>query len=179
MEIKKYKIKAPIFKITINKTFLFVLGKAAVFLSKHDFKIRKKIEKLNIDFIKLSILGMKESLIFKRRGNSLKKTKVLNDNSLKIEIIFKNIDSAFLLLTGQLGPEQGFWEHRIFLKGNISNALIFTEVLKRVEEILFPGFFHKKLFKTKPELGLKDYLLRTALYLLTPVWLIEFLIRGN
>ncbi len=179
MKIKEYRIKAPFFKITINKTFLFVLGKAAVFLSEHDFKIKEKIEKLDIDFIKLSIPEMKESLIFKKRGNSLKKAKGLNDNSSKIEIIFKNIDSAFLLLTGQLGPEQGFWEHRIFLKGNISNALIFTEILKRVEAILFPGFFHRKLFKTKPKLGLKDYLLRMELYLLTPLWLIKFLIKGS
>ena len=179
MEIKGYKIKAPYLKIIINKIFFFVLGKAIVFLSKYDKDIRKNLKNLNVDTIKMNILGMDDFILLKKEKDRIKTIRKENKKSSKIEIFFKNIDSAFLLMTGQLGPEQGFWEHRIFLRGNISDALIFTEILKRVEAILFPGFFHKNLFKTKPKLKLKDYILRIGLYLLIPLWLIEFLIKGS
>jgi len=172
MERVNYKIKRQWLKELINKTFFYVLGKASEFLSKRDEQIKKLTKKLNVNFVKLTILENGPSIKLKKEGTHLMRTNSFGSEN--IEIFFKNTDSAFLLLTGKIGPEQGFCEHRIFLKGNIANALIFTSILKRVEAILFPGFFHKKLFKKKPKLGFKEYYLRLLLYLFTIFWLIKF-----
>ncbi len=167
---KTYKIEKPIFKKAINSIFFYVLKESIVFLSKRDKTIKEWIKSIKTNSIKMKILEKGAEIELIKRGDFFEKGKGKNS----LEVFFKNTDSAFLMMTAQIGPEQGFAEHRLILKGNIADAILFTAVLKKVEAILFPGIFHKKLFRKKPALSFNDYLNRVFLYLLIPLLLIKY-----
>lgn len=64
---------------------------------------------------------------------------------------FKSIDSAFLVLTGQLGISGAYAAHGFTMKGDIGTAMSFARSVDLVEAYLFPGFISGKILKEIPE----------------------------
>ena len=71
----------------------------------------------------------------------------IKKENAKIEIIFKNFESAFLLLTGRMGISKAYAEHRFLLKGNIMDAMSFVRCTDIVECYLFPKIITKNILK--------------------------------
>ncbi len=138
-------------KNIIAKIVLFFLGrgiKASAFL---DTYVIKEVEAWNDGLtILLKVNDSGPSLALqKEKGRILTKNpKKMKDPDLAI--YFKNIEAALLVLTGQIGIDQGFAEHRYVVKGDISFAMSFVRVLYIVEAYLFPSFMTKKIFKRMP-----------------------------
>jgi aldehyde:ferredoxin oxidoreductase len=65
-------------------------------------------------------------------------------------IYFKNLESAFLVLTAQMGTSQGYAEHRMSAKGDLSIAASLIRCLETVEAYLFPSPLARRLMRRLP-----------------------------
>ncbi len=69
-----------------------------------------------------------------------------------VSILFKNLDSAVLVFTGQIGAPWAVAENRICVHGSNTEALQVTRAMAIVQTDLFPGLILKKTFKRPPQL---------------------------
>lgn len=67
-----------------------------------------------------------------------------------IIISFKNIEAAILVLTGQMGIDRAYAEHRYVVKGDLYLSMPIVRALCIVEAYLFPKFITKKILKEMP-----------------------------
>jgi hypothetical protein len=89
------------------------------------------------------------------------------DPSLKI--LFKNVDSAFLAFTGQMGNHTAFAQHRALVHGSLIDGIKANRVMGLVQTYLLPGIVLNKIFKRPPKYTFKQLLLKGYLYLTFPI----------
>lgn len=82
-----------------------------------------------------------------------------------LTIGFKNIESAFLVLTPQLGAAKAFAENRLSVAGDLARAVAFTRCLDRILNYLYPAIITKRLVKRLPAKPYGLYRRRLYLYL--------------
>lgn len=89
--------------------------------------------------------------------------------SPSVSILFKNLDSALLIFTGQLGAPYAMAENRVIVHGENAKAMQITRAMALVQTYLFPGLILKRTFKRAPKLGASELATKAAIYaLLTP-----------
>jgi hypothetical protein len=89
-----------------------------------------------------------------------------------VAIYFKNIDSALLVFTGQIGAHTAAIQCRTAIHGDLVHAMQMVRAMDIVVAYLMPGFMHGPLFKRPPQMGFKEQLLKTGAMLELPVGLI-------
>ena len=159
---KSYKRKIVIsIKRFISKIVLFFLFKGFVVTYKYDENVRKEIDSLPNGFTAMIDAGEKNvKLIIQKKDNKIIKLK--QAKNADIEIVFKSLDSAFLMFTGRLGVSRAYAEHRFTLKGEIAKAMCLVRCIDIVEAYLFPRFITKNILKYQPNKNmglLKTYVL--------------------
>lgn len=133
-------------KKVISKVVLFFLYRGFNIVNKIEPDVYKETKCWKNGYtIKIQTCDNGPSLLLKKEGNQIKKLK--QEQKCDLEIIFKSLDTAFLLLTGRLGIAKAYCEHRFLLKGNIMEAMSLVRCLDIVETYLFPKFIAKHLVK--------------------------------
>lgn len=133
-------------KISISKIILFFLYRGFNIVNKIEPKVYEEVQKWQDSYtVKIQTCEKGPSLILKKQGEKIVRLK--KEQECNLEIIFKNLDSAFLLLTGRLGIAKAYCEHRFLLKGDIMEAMSLVRCLDLVETYLFPKFISKNLVK--------------------------------
>ena len=134
-------------KKIIAKIVLFFLYRGFKVIYKIEPKVKKEIDKWHEDFgIKIITCENGPFLYIKKENGKLVRVKN-NKESAEIEIVFKNFQSSFLLLTGRMGISKAYAEHRFLLKGNIMDAMSFVRCTDIVESYLFPKIITKRILK--------------------------------
>jgi hypothetical protein len=100
----------------------------------------------------------------KRQGRIRHLGGKLTDADLVIS--FKNIEGAFLVFLGLLGSEQGFAQHRMYVKGDLPLAVSLIRCVNQLEAYLFPRIITTRILKRVPRLGWQGNLRRLAICLL-------------
>lgn len=70
----------------------------------------------------------------------------------QLKILFKNLDSAILPFTGQIGSHIAFVQRRAILHGNVGEAMQISRAMAIVQSYLMPGLVFSKIFKRPPKL---------------------------
>lgn len=78
--------------------------------------------------------------------------------------LFKNLDSAVLVLTAQMSAHQALAESRMLLDGQVSYGMELNRALAIVETYLFPQFILNKIFKRPPTLNAYELLTKGIIY---------------
>lgn len=73
------------------------------------------------------------------------------EDSAKIVVTFKNLDTAFQVVTGRMGISECYARHAFYLKGNINEAMGFIRGMEYVEAYLFPKFMTRRILKRIPK----------------------------
>lgn len=68
-------------------------------------------------------------------------------------ISFKSTAAADRVLTGRIGIDRAFAEHRFTLKGDLALAMSLVRCLNAVEAYLFPAFISRRILKRMPARG--------------------------
>jgi len=141
-----------------------VLGRAFQSASRHDADIKTEVDSWDEGFTIIirvhpsgPLMGLekKDHKLFFRWG-------ALTRGNL--EIIFRNLESAFMVLTPQMGAAQAFAERRMSVKGDLGISMSFTRALNALLAVLYPRFIVKRLLKRVPVLNRKKIYLRIWLY---------------
>ncbi len=97
------------------------------------------------------------------------------DKRADVTILFKNLDSAMLVLTLYMGTIQAYNEGRIFARGDNTMSVATVRILDQVEAYLVPSFLLGKNFFRRPHpLGFRQHLIRLKAYAL----LIPAILKG-
>jgi hypothetical protein len=81
-----------------------------------------------------------------------------------VTFLFKNLDSALLVLTAQMSAHQALAESRILLDGQVSYGMELNRALAIVETYLFPQFILNKIFKRPPTLNIYQLAAKGFIY---------------
>lgn len=83
-----------------------------------------------------------------------------------VSVLFKNLDSALMLLTLYTGTIQAYNEGRIFARGDNTMSVATVRILDQVEAYLLPGFLLRKNFFRRPhKLRPAQHLIRIRAYI--------------
>jgi len=140
-------------KETVAQTSLLALGVTFELASEHVPEMKEEIStweegrRVGIGVLPQGpfITIAKEGDLIRYLGRGLKDP--------DIAILFKNLDSAILLFTGQLGAAQAVAENRICVHGMNTMGMEVTRAMAIVQTYLFPGLILKNTFKRPPELS--------------------------
>jgi hypothetical protein len=75
----------------------------------------------------------------------------LKETDAGLAVYFKSMEGALLVLTGRIGIDRAYAEHRFGMRGDIGFGMSMVRCLTRVEAYLFPKFITKKILKRIPE----------------------------
>lgn len=87
------------------------------------------------------------SLFFRKNEGKLMRLNPGIQRSYDTCITFKNIDTAFLVLTGRQGIAGAYAAHGFSLHGDIGTAMELTRCVDIVESYLFPKVMTKRILK--------------------------------
>lgn len=146
--------KKQVLKTKAQKTYatvvLFFLYRAMQALYKEDSRIREEVDSWPLG----SILVMRvakngPSLCLRRTKAGLER--VLDMDKPDIIIAFKSVESAFLVLTGQLGTARAYAQHRFVVWGDLYQVMSFVRCIDLVEAYLLPPKMAKRILRRVPK----------------------------
>ncbi len=111
----------------------------------------------------LGVLPRGPFITLEKRGNQihyLGKKKI----DPHMTFLFKNLDSAMLVLTAQMSAHQALAESRILLDGQVSYGMELNRALAIVETYLFPQFILNTIFKRPPTLNAYQLVVKALVY---------------
>lgn len=150
----------------VVKIVLFVLGRGFQCLAARDAAIKKEVAGWEESFsIMFRILPRGPYMTLQKINGRMRYTGMQECNADLI-INFKNLESAFMVFTAQLGTAQGYAQHRLSVEGDISRAMSLIRCLNIVEFYLFPALIARRILKRMPSMSLKKFGLRIYVYLL-------------
>ena len=128
------------------------LGRGFQSVASFDKAAGEEISGLNdLMYILLKVEPNGPSMVMQKRNGKLNFVGAKIPDKVDLAIYFKNIEAAFLVVTGQIGIAQAYAEHRFTLKGDIFITMPLVRALNITEAYLFPGFMAKKLMKRMPD----------------------------
>lgn len=139
-------------KTFLVKIIFWFLGRGLQSVASFDRAALEEIKGLqDLMYILLKVEPNGPSLVMQKRKGKLHFAKAKEPSSVELAIYFKNIEGAFLVLTGQIGIAQAYAEHRFTLKGDIFITMPLVRTLNLTEAYLFPGFMARKILKSMPD----------------------------
>jgi hypothetical protein len=128
------------------------LGRGFQSVTSYDKTASEEINGLNdLMYILLKVEPNGPCMVMQKRNGKLNFVGTKVPDKVDLAIYFKNIEAAFLVVTGQIGIAQAYAEHRFTLKGDIFITMPLVRALNITEAYLFPGFMAKKLMKRMPD----------------------------
>jgi len=158
------------FKVTVIKIVLFILGRALQCASRIDRRVKAEIadwpEGFAIMFMVLPN-GPWMGLVKDGGGRLRYRGRSLAEDEADLIFFFKNVESAFLVLTAQLSTPQANAEHRVSVKGEIGKAMTLLRCLNVVQTYLYPKIIAKLAVKRVPHIPFfEKQINRLRIYLL-------------
>jgi hypothetical protein len=151
-------------KPLVVQTVFVVLGRAVQSASRHDPEIRKDIADWPDGFtIMFKVLPRGPCVVLEKRGAALDFVG-LREKEADLTVFVKNVASAFLVFTAQMGTPQAYCEHRALLAGDISQGIRFIRAMSAVQCYLFPEVVARRVVKQVPPLTLERLGLRIWIY---------------
>jgi|GEM_PF-345815 len=150
----------------IVRANFFVLGRGFQAASRFDSQVKKEISDWDEGFTVIMRVRPRGPSMAWRKSNSRMKYIGSKAAEADLTIAMKNLESAFLMMTAQIGTPQAYAQHRLGLEGNIADAMTLTRCLNSVEAYLFPKFICKRILKRPPKMGVKRHCTRFLIYLL-------------
>ena len=89
--------------------------------------------------------------------------------SPQVSLLFKNLDSALLIFTGQLGAHQAVAENRVCIHGDNAKAMQVTRAMAVVQSYLMPRWQLRRTFKRVPTLSARQRATKALLMAALPV----------
>jgi hypothetical protein len=148
---------------------LLALGGTFERVSKHSAQLKEEIKgwKKGI-VISLGVLPKGPSISLKEENGTIRYLGRGYRNP-DVKILFKNMDSAFIPFTAQMGSHTAFIQHRALLHGSVVDGIKANRAMGIVQAYLLPGIVFGKVFKEPPKLTFREKLLKLNVYLMMGV----------
>jgi len=135
---------------------LLALGSTFELVSKYSKELKKEIADWQEGIVLLlGVLPNGPAMSVKKENGAIRFLGMgMRDADLKV--LFKNIDSAMMVLTGMMGSHTAFAQFRAIVYGNLGVGMQMSRALNIVQKFLLPSFMLNKTFKRPPEFSSED-----------------------
>lgn len=134
-----------------------VVGRALVAASQVDDVIRKEVAAFPAGYV-LSMMVMPNGPAFYAQVQAGGGLKLLKDFQGKPDLAarFKHMSHAFLVLSFQEGTARAFANDRIYVDGEVSQAIRLVRCLSRMEVLILPKVVAERAVKRYPNISVAD-----------------------
>ena len=147
-------------KRAVVATSLLALSAAFETVSKRSPEMRAELARWDDGHaFALGVLPRGPAITMRKEGGRLRYAgPACRDADVKV--LFKNVDNALLPLTGQIGADMAFIQHRAALHGEVAHGMWTSRALAIVQTYLLPGFILRRTFKRPPRLTARQLMLK-------------------
>ncbi|NLH47514.1 MAG: SCP2 sterol-binding domain-containing protein [Myxococcales bacterium] len=166
-------------KSAVASSALVAVGVAFELAARYDPELREELSRWrNGEVFSMGILP-KGPYISIRCANGEAQYLGLGMRDPDVAILFKNLDAAMLVFTGQIGTHTAAAEKRFIIRGNISESMKIARALSIVQAYVFPRFIVMKTYKKPPAVSAQRLWIKAKIYAgLTPALLTKIARRA-
>lgn len=136
-------------KRAVCAVVLFVLRRALDVLGRRDSRVQRELSSLGEGFVlRLSTGEGGPGLCVRLTGGRVRRAGA--EDAADVTIALKNLDAAFLLLTGTIGVAQAYAQHRFTLRGDITKTMPVVRCVDIAESYLFPWVWAGRILRRRP-----------------------------
>lgn len=153
------------FKKITTEIGLWVLKRAAISLSHFNKEVKQELNAWPENFkVKVAVKGDGPGIAWIKTKTGLSATSLKGDFDL--EVYFKNLNTAFNVITTLSNVPEAFTQNRIQAFGYNPDSMILIRILNVVQAYLFPPILSKRVLKRVPKFSWKQHLGRIRVYTL-------------
>ena len=164
--MKQTEVKSgkSLLKIGVVKAGFFALGRGCESASHFDSGLKEELKAWPESYtIMLKVAPNGHELWLRKRATGLKWI-AKQDKDADLIVLFKNLETAYQIITTQNNVHTAFSQNRIMVYGDIAQSMVLIRVLNIVQAYLFPSFLSKNVLKRVPNFSLKEHLGRARVY---------------
>lgn len=161
------KPESNILKKRVVQAGFFALGRALESASGFEKDVMRETDKWDEGFsFSMNVLPHGPALVMEKKNGKMifLGLKKRDDAHLIVEI--KNLDTAFQMITTQVGAHHVYAEHKIGVIGNVADSMRLIRIIYIAEGYLFPKILNKNILKKSPKMTLKKHINRAHIYTL-------------
>lgn len=166
-DMTKYKEIVPgkkRFETLVTRVFFFFIGMGMQTAYRIDPDVKKEVDSWPETFsFRMAVVGGPSMLMLKKAGSFQylgEKEAFYSD----VEMWFKNINFAYLIMTGRISVPNAIYHNRQFVKGSLSYGMSVIRALNTVQTLLLPNFIARFYIKQVPKLTMKKLINRGITY---------------
>ena len=158
------KPKKTIFKRMVVSAGFYALARGSESASKFDDELKSELNAWPEGYtLMLKVAPNGRELWLQKKGDSLKWISP-QKNDADLIVLFKNLDTAFRIITTLSNVHTAFVQNRIMVYGDVAQSMVLIRVLNIVQAYLFPPFLSKNVLKRVPKFSLSQHLGRLRVY---------------
>ena len=161
---KDIKPSKSLLKTSVVKAGFFALGRGCESTSHFDEGLKAELKSWPESYtIMLKVAPSGHELWLQKQDTGLKWISK-QDKDADLIVLFKNLETAYQIITTQSNVHTAFAQNRIMVYGDVAQSMVLIRVLNIVQAYLFPPFLSKNVLKRVPKFSLKEHLGRARLY---------------
>ncbi len=156
--------KKSIFKNAVVAVGFYALGRGTESTSKFNSNLKGELKAWEEGYlILLKVAPSGKELWLQKSGESMK---WIGKQSKEADLIvvFKNLDTAFKIITTLSNVHTAFVQNRIMVYGDVSQSMVLIRILNIVQSYLFPPFLSKHVLKRVPKFSFAQHMGRIRVY---------------
>jgi hypothetical protein len=152
------------FETLVTRAFMFFIGMGMQTAYRIDPDVKKEVDSWPETFsFRMAVVGGPSMLMLKKAGSFqfLGEKEVFYSD---VEMWFKNIDFAYLTMTGRISVPNAVYHNRQFVRGSLIYMMSVIRVMNIVQTLLLPNFIARFYIKEVPKLTFKKLVNRAITY---------------
>ncbi len=152
-------------KLAVVTAGFFALARAMESMSHFEESVQRDILDWEEGYtFSLNVMPNGPSILLRKENSFLKLVGFNKKEKADLIIEIKNLDTAFKMISTQLGAHHVHAQHKIGVVGNIADSMKVTRIMFLAESYLFPRIISKRILKKSPYLGLRKQMNRLHIY---------------
>ncbi|MBN1363970.1 MAG: hypothetical protein JW976_04105 [Syntrophaceae bacterium] len=163
-EYKEIVPKKKWFETLVTRVFLFFTGMGMQTAYRIDPDVKKEVDSWPETFsFRMAVVGGPSMFMLKKAGSF----QYLGEKEVfyaDVEMWFKNIEFAYLAMTGRISTPNATYHNRQFVKGSLGHMMSIVRVLNITQTLLLFNFISRFYIKEVPKLTFKKLINRAITY---------------
>jgi len=161
---KELKAGKSTLKTTVVKAGFFALARGCESASHFDKGLQEELKSWPESYtIMLKVAPNGHELWLQKQKDGLKWISK-QEKDADLIVLFKNLETAYQIITTQSNVHTAFAQNRIMVYGDVAQSMVLIRVLNIVQAYLFPPFLSKNVLKRVPKFSIKEHLGRARVY---------------